>query len=248
MEATILGICPSAKVIHLTHEVTPFSILEGARQMECVVSIPAAIHVCVVDPGVGGARRGIVIRAPRVGYLVGPDNGVLAAALELVGGAEEVRSIDNQSLLRQPVSSTFHGRDIFASVAGHLCTGIPFRDIGATLDLHSLVPAPYGDAVLDAGGISAVVIHVNRYGNCILNVLEGELFNRAQRCTRFVVSTEVDELGVATLVRSFCEVAAGDLLLYPDSYGRVGMALNLGDLAAKGHVQLGSRVLLTYGD
>lgn len=245
MAATVLGICPGASVVHLTHGVTPYSILEGARQMECVATIPKGVHVCVVDPGVGSERLCVVLDVPGVGYLVGPDNGVLIPAAKRAGGIREARSIENRSLIRHPTSTTFHGRDVFSSVAGHLARGVPFEEVGGCLDSAALVPAPYGDAVFEQGRTRAKVIHINRYGNCILNIPEEVIYDESLQARSYRLIPSVGEPSDIHAVVCFSSVPVGDALLYPDSYGRVALALNQGNASHKFHLNLGDEIELT---
>ena len=109
MEATILGIAPGTSVVHLTHSVSPFSILEGARQMECVLTIPPAIHVCVVDPGVGSSRLAVAISVKAAGYFIGPDNGVLIPAVALAGGMIGLESLRTAQCSVNPCLRPFMG-------------------------------------------------------------------------------------------------------------------------------------------
>lgn len=239
MAATILGICPEALVVHLSHGIAPFSIMEGARQMECVTTVPKGVHVCVVDPGVGSDRLGVVLNVTRLGYLVGPDNGVLIAAANRVGGVAAARRIDNSDLLKHPVSSTFHGRDIFASVAGHLARGVLFEEVGDVLDTTSLVAAPYSDARFVGGRLVGTVIHINRFGNCILNVNEEEIYSNRSSGQTFAILKASKQITIAAAVPCFSSVAANGSLLYPDSYGRVALAINHGDAAREFNLGLG---------
>lgn len=245
MAATVLGVCPNASVVHLTHGVTPYSILEGARQMECVTTIPKGVHVCVVDPGVGSERRCVVLDVPSIGYLVGPDNGVLIPAAQRAGGIREARAIENRSLIRYPTSTTFHGRDVFSSVAGHLARGVPFEEVGGCLDAATLVSAPYADAIFERGRTRATVIHINRYGNCILNISEEEIYNESLKARSYRLITSECEPSDIHAAACFSYVPVGDALLYPDSYGRVGLALNQGNASHKFQLELGDEFELT---
>lgn len=244
MAATVLGVCPRASVVHLSHGVTPFNVMEGARQMECAVTIPSAIHVCVVDPGVGSDRRGVVLRLGTVGYLIGPDNGVLLPAAKRAGGEIEIREIRNDKFLQQPVSSTFQGRDVFASIAGHLACGISFHEVGPSLTLKELQPAPYTDAKFHNERLRAIVIHINRFGNCMLNILEEELSANSgvEASYQLVISANcVKKIAYAA---TFSSVELGVPLLYPDSYGRIAIALNQGNAAEAFGLKLGSEIEL----
>jgi S-adenosylmethionine hydrolase len=241
MAATVLGTCPHASVVHLSHGVTPFSVMEGAREMECVITIPKGIHVCVVDPGVGSDRKGVVLSISSIGYLVGPDNGVLLPAAKRAGGNVEAREIANNGLLRTPLSSTFQGRDMFASIAGHLADGLPFSEIGPLLRLGDLKPAPYDDAHFENGRLRALVIHVNRFGNCMLNILEEEL-RTDSAMTRYQLVVGPTCVEGVPQASTFSNVEMGTPLLYPDSYGRIAIALNQGNLAEALGLKLGSEI------
>jgi S-adenosylmethionine hydrolase len=230
MAATVLGICPTAAVVQLSHGVLPYSVIDGARQMECVTTIHPGVHVCVVDPGVGSDRLGVVLDVPSLGYLVGPNNGVLMAAARRAGGVREARSIENSAVIRRPLSSSFHGRDVFASVAGHLAAGWPFKQIGNMLTPAELIPAPYNDALLKDGQFSAIVLHINRFGNCILNLLESTVC-RGGHSICYRIRIEGRDIGVVKAVPSFSFVEKDELLLYPDAYGRVGLARNQANAA-----------------
>jgi S-adenosylmethionine hydrolase len=245
MAATVLGICPGAAVVHLTHGIMPYSILEGARQMECVTTISKGVHVCVVDPGVGSERLCVVLEVPAVGYLVGPDNGVLLPAAVRAGGIREARAIENRALIRYPTSTTFHGRDVFASVAGHLARGVPFEEVGRRLEVAALVPAPYVDATFERGHTRATIIHINRYGNCILNLAEEEVYGKPFEARVYRLLTHEGVTGDIHAVACFSSVPVGDALLYPDSYGRVALALNQGNVSHKFHLNLGDEIELT---
>jgi S-adenosyl-L-methionine hydrolase (adenosine-forming) len=247
MAATILGICPDASVVHLSHGVTPYCVIEGARQMECVRTIPAGVHVCVVDPGVGSERLSIVLDVPDVGYLVGPDNGVLMSAGQPGHGIRSARRISNGSLLRRPVSSTFHGRDVFSAIAGHLARGVRFAEIGDELSVSDLVPAPYSDASFDNGYLKAIVVHINRYGNCILNVLEEEIYRNKQSTSNFELRANGQRIGSVRAVPFFSSVQEGEALLSPDSYGRVALALNRGNISERFGLKLGGEIEIFIG-
>jgi len=124
MEAAIYEINENEKVIHLAHYIEDFDITTAAWILESVIKIKPAIHVCVVDPGVGTSRKGMIIKTKRGDYLVGPDNGVLIPAARSLG-FEKAVELTNPNLMRQPVCPIFHGRDIFAPAAAHLSKGVP---------------------------------------------------------------------------------------------------------------------------
>jgi S-adenosyl-L-methionine hydrolase (adenosine-forming) len=245
MEATILAICPQARVVQLCNSVSSFSTSEGARQLECAValSIPA-IHITVVDPGVGTDRRALVLELPGDVLLVGPDNGVLIPAALKGGGILNARQISNPRMLRHPVSSTFHGRDVFASVAAHLAAGEPLDDVGPRLTAGELIDAPYQNAKWIGTSLTATVIRVNSYGNCILNVSDDEVHGNGARPPFVRLKRGAAVLDHATVASAFGSVAVGSVVLYPDAYGRVGIAVNQGNVAKKLRLAVGDEICL----
>jgi S-adenosylmethionine hydrolase len=167
MKGVILGICPQAQIVDISHEVRPFQIGEGAFLIAQAYSCfaPKTVHVVVVDPGVGTTRRPILVEAAGQ-YFVAPDNGVLA--MICAAQAHKARAISNQRYFRQPVSRTFHGRDIFAPVAAHLAAGVPASRLGKRIDDY-LRPAflkPQRTAVSTWQG---EILHIDRFGNVVTN-------------------------------------------------------------------------------
>ena len=140
----IAKIAPAARVIDITHEIPPGDVARGAVVLaQTVGDLPTSVHVAVVDPGVGTARRPVALRAPG-GLLVGPDNGLLIWAAEALGGVAEAVELRNPAWLAPKVTRTFHGRDIFAPVAARLAAGQPLSEAGPAIDPADLVrlPAP----------------------------------------------------------------------------------------------------------
>jgi S-adenosylmethionine hydrolase len=141
-KAVVLGICPDAEVIDLAHDVRKYAIGEGALALWAALPyVPVGTHVAVVDPGVGTARRPVALQVARGDVLVGPDNGLLAPAAERLGGIVEARELANEALRLPVVSSTFHGRDVFAPAAGHLAAGVAFEALGPVVEPSTLVPS-----------------------------------------------------------------------------------------------------------
>ncbi len=185
MKGVIYALQPAALIVDLTHEVGPQRVREGAFLLHSAYRQfpPGTIHVAVVDPGVGTARRGLCLDVPDVGRFVGPDNGlfsyVLDAHPELVA-----REIANAAWLRQPVSRTFHGRDVFAPVAARLSRGEPIEEVGPVVPTRELVrldnlwPAWAGrrDGARELVG---EVVHVDRFGNLITNLEDADVPPRA---------------------------------------------------------------------
>jgi S-adenosylmethionine hydrolase len=166
MKGAILAVSPSVTLVDLTHGVAAQDIYAGAFLLWSAVEPFAigTIHVAVVDPGVGSARRAVALRSNRGDVFVGPDNGLLWPAVERLGGCNLAVELNAPRFWRQDVSSTFHGRDLFGPVAGHLANGVPLEQLGTAIDdPHQLrLPAPQGNA--------GEVIHVDTYGNLITNL------------------------------------------------------------------------------
>jgi S-adenosylmethionine hydrolase len=173
MKGVILSIAAGARIVDLTHGVEPQDIRGAALALNyaCAVFPPATIHVAVVDPGVGSTRRPIVIECDDA-FFVGPDNGVLSLAAERKK-VKRVVELANQRYYLQPVSSTFHGRDIFAPAAAHLAAGVPAVDFGPELDCWNRLELP--GAVNSGDEIRGEVIYIDHFGNLITNVSARDL-------------------------------------------------------------------------
>jgi S-adenosylmethionine hydrolase len=225
MKGVILGINPQARLIDLTHAIGPQQLLPAALILRSSAPFfpPGTIHVALVDPGVGSARRPIAIETERA-FLVGPDNGVLSLAAAALG-CRHIRTIETQELFRQPVSQTFHGRDIFAPVAAHLSRGLAFDTLGSPLDsvVELTVPAPQHTTA----GIRGEVIHVDHFGNLLTNI-DADALARfpAQR-----VSVSIGQTPVAGPVAAYAAVSEGTALAIVGSWGVVEIAVRNGSAA-----------------
>jgi S-adenosyl-L-methionine hydrolase (adenosine-forming) len=169
MKGAILSINADARIVDITHETPPQDVRAAAFNLLAVYKdFPArTVHVAVVDPGVGSARRGIIVKCARQ-FFVGPDNGVFSWICEREKSFLAVH-LTNQKFFRHPVSQTFHGRDIFAPAAAALSSGVALKEFGPSIDdllkLESLEPRP-----LEGGRLEATIIHVDRFGNCLTNL------------------------------------------------------------------------------
>jgi S-adenosylmethionine hydrolase len=162
VKGAILALSPSVTIVDLTHAVPPQDVLAGAFLLWSAVEVfpSGTIHLAVVDPGVGSSRRAVAIRASRGDIFVGPDNGLLIPAADRLGGSHAAVELTG----RAPISSTFHGRDVFAPVAGHLANGVPLERLGSPItDLTRIeLPTPRG--------VDGEVLHVDIYGNLVTNI------------------------------------------------------------------------------
>ena len=171
MKGAILSVAPSATLVDITHAVPAQDVFAGAFLLWTAVEAfpPGTLHLAVVDPGVGSSRRPIAIRSRRVDVFVGPDNGLLIPAVERLGGAELAVELSQPEFWRATRSPTFHGRDIFGPVVGHLASGIALDRLGSTItNLTPMeLPKPHG--------LTGEVIHVDTYGNLITNLPKDSL-------------------------------------------------------------------------
>lgn len=242
MKGVILGICPDASLVDLCHEIPPQDVLGAGFVLATAVrAFPeGTIHVAVVDPGVGGARRPIL--AEIEGHVfVAPDNGLLSY-LFASAGRRRVRHLVVQEYWRHPVSASFHGRDIFAPVAGHLAAGVEPAGFGPEIgDARCLeIPRPTVEAV---GRVRGVVMWVDRFGNCITNIARRDLEAVAGAGSgRVQVHAAGRSLG--TLVGCFEDLPPGEAGAILGSAGYVELFCNRGDLARRRGLASGDHVLL----
>jgi len=168
MKGVILSICRKARIVDISHEISKFSVSHGAYVLASVVSYfpSGTIHVCIVDPGVGTKRKALIIKTRR-DYLIGPDNGVLAFAANREG-VELLIEITNSKYMRDEISSTFHGRDIFSAVAAHLANGVPVMEFGR--ETNEFVQPDFSKPVQNGGKLSGEIIHLDDFGNVVTNI------------------------------------------------------------------------------
>lgn len=223
------SVMPSVRIVDLSHEVTPFSILDGARFLEGATPYyPAGtVFVTVIDPGVGSKRKAIVARTKRGQYFVLPDNGLLTL-VEQRDGIEAVREITNTDwMIGTKLSSTFHGRDIFSPVGAHLARGDDWTTVGPELAVGSLVQLQLQTVKFDDRGLTATVIATDGpFGNLVTNVSAEEFAKLGYRRGQDVQLKVGDKEMTMKIVNTFSDVAVGQPLLYIDSRGFLGLAVN----------------------
>lgn len=232
--AVIAGIAPEARIMDITHEVTPYDLGETARFLEAVTPYyPAGtVFLVVVDPGVGTPRKSVIVRSKKGQYFVLPDNGVVSGVLDR-DGFDGAREITNPAwMIGAKISSTFHGRDIFSPTAAHLANGWDWTAAGP--EVTELVHLQRSRAKPTATGLAGEIIGLDDpYGNLISNITAEELAGLGYRVG--------DTLGIRLggkavripFAHTFGDVGKGEALLYIDSRGRVAIALNQGDYAAR---------------
>ncbi|MBI5135345.1 SAM-dependent chlorinase/fluorinase [Candidatus Uhrbacteria bacterium] len=246
MESVAREIAPEAQVVHLMHGLPDFDIRAAARTIETVLYLQIGCHVCVVDPGVGTSRRGIIIKTKRGDYLIGPDNGVLLPAAQMLGGAATVVNIENPRYMPQPVSPVFHGRDVFTPAAAHLANGVAIEEFGPEIAFDSLVAAPYREAVVGDRRIDAEVIHVNKYGSLHLNITHEQWDQLGLPLGQRVTLRFGDKEVLAPFIQTFGEVQQNQPLILKDDYGRVEVALNMGNFSKQQNIATGDRCTIIF--
>jgi S-adenosyl-L-methionine hydrolase (adenosine-forming) len=235
-------ICPEARVIHLTHGIQPQAIGQGARVLAGAIPyLPAGVHLAVVDPGVGSERRAIALRAADDRYFVGPDNGLLIPAADACGGVAEAVAIENPQIMLQPVSRTFHGRDVFSPAAARLAAGMPLSELGPALDPGELVRRSVPDHRIEGSVLHAPVQYVDRFGNIQLAVSAGELDGLFRIGEMAEIDTGDDRYYARCSV-TFADVGAGEFVLYEDSAGLLSFALNQGNAAELTATEVGDEI------
>jgi S-adenosylmethionine hydrolase len=235
--AVIFGIAPDVRLTDVTHQVTPFQIEEAARFLAGVTPYyPAGtISLVVVDPGVGTTRKAIVVKSKKGQYFVLPDNGIITPVIER-DGLQSAREITNRSwMISDAISSTFHGRDIFSPTAAHLAGGWDFNQAGP--EVKELVRLAPKTSVMNERGIDGDVIGLDDpYGSLITDVPGDDFkklgYNLGDKVTVQIAGKSV----VVPYVKTFMGVSVGESLLYIDSRGRVGIAVNQGNYAIKFNV------------
>ncbi|MDY7231849.1 SAM hydrolase/SAM-dependent halogenase family protein [Hyalangium rubrum] len=238
MKAAILRVAPGATLVDLTHAVPAQDVRAGAFLLWTAVEVfpPGSLHLAIVDPGVGSSRRAVAVRSRRGDVLVGPDNGLLLPALEQLGGlalAVELTEVAYWGALR---SRTFHGRDLFAPVAGHLASGVPLEKVGSRLERLEApfrLPTPTAEDGCPVGE----VVHVDSYGNLVTN-LPG-----AQLPARFRVRVGLTVVEGAPHAH-YQSVAPGELLALVGSAGLLELSARDGSAASVLGVDRGERVYI----
>ena len=233
-KGVMYSIAPDVRIVDLTHQVTPFSILDGARFLYGATPYypSGTVFVVVIDPGVGSRRKAIVVKSKRGQYFVLPDNGLMTLVQDR-DGLEAAREITNPAwMIGAALSSTFHGRDIFSPAGAHLARGDDWTQVGPELDLAKLVRLNLSAAKLDSRGLSGEVIATDGpFGNLVTNISGDEFLKLGYPRGQSAPVTIGDKKMEIPFVRTFSDVPLKQPLLYIDSRGRLGIAVNQGSFA-----------------
>ncbi|MEO5940637.1 MAG: SAM-dependent chlorinase/fluorinase [Candidatus Limnocylindrales bacterium] len=251
MRGVVLGIAPDARIVDISHEVRKYAIRDGALLLWCALPyLPVGFHVAVVDPGVGTARLPVAIATGRGDVLVGPDNGLLVAAAAKLGGIGAVHVLEAEAYRLPAVSTSFHGRDLFAPAAAHLAGGVPIGDLGRALDPGTLVPSPIGEPEVRAGELGSSVVYVDTFGNVKLAGLRADLeaaIGPVRPGDALILAIDGGPPIATTWQATFGDVAIGRTLVYEDSYGRLCVAASQADAAAKHGIREDLPVIVRRG-
>ncbi len=228
----IKRIAPEIEIIDITHGIQPQGVLQGSLVLANTLPYhPEGVHLAVVDPGVGTERRALALRSGDGRLFVGPDNGLLIPAAEKLGGIEAAYEVTNRDYALEPVSATFHGRDLFSPAAAHLAKGVAIEELGPSIEPASLVRLDVPQPETTAKRVRAVCLYVDRFGNMQLNLTR-------QHLQRLGIEPGVQvelELGseryYAIAARTFADVRRGEIILYEDAYENIAIAISGGSAA-----------------
>lgn len=245
VKSVIRSLAPHTTVLDITHEVAPYDVRGGSLTLaRAVPYLCPGVVMAVVDPGVGTERRAVAIEVGGgQSYLVGPDNGLLAAAVGLVGGATDAVELSNPEYHLEAPGATFAGRDVFGPAAAHLCNGVPLYDLGEPVDPVSLLPGVIPLSREEDGTLVGQVFWVDRYGNCQLNVDPAQI---ADWGPRVQVRWTQPKPGsrTATRIDAFEQLEGGQVGLVTDSYGLLAIAMARGSAAETLDLATGDEIVL----
>ena len=226
----IAKISRESPLIDVTHGIAPGDVRHGALALaNAIPHLPAGVHLAVVDPGVGTTRRPIAVRTARGGrLLVGPDNGLLAPSLELCGGTLEAVDLSLSKFAAAEVSSTFHGRDIFAPVAARLALGVSLAEAGDQIDPAALATLALPKPIVADDHVVAHVLYLDGFGNASLDLSPAQLQALGGEASSFDLRVREEILRVP-LASTFGDVPVGKPLLFEDASGRLALAVNRGN-------------------
>ena len=240
VKSIIRAIAPDVAVIDITHAIPPHDVRAGGLALaRSAQYLCPGVVLAVVDPGVGTDRRAIAVEVgDGASVLVGPDNGLLAAAVAMVGGATAAVELTNADYHLPSLGPTFAGRDVFAPVAAHLCAGVPLAAFGDAIDPHELTPGVLPLSRVEGDTLAAEVLWVDRFGNLQLNVDPDEIAVFGDRVRLRL--RDGDRIGVRA--ETYAGIRTGEIGVIVDSYGLVAIAVDRGSAAAELNLHAGDAV------
>lgn len=245
-EGVIARISPRTRVLHVSHTVPAQDVRRGANILaQTAPYLPTAVHLAVVDPGVGTDRRSIVVVAAE-GLLVGPDNGLLVPPAELLGGVRAAFELAEPAYQLSTVSATFHGRDVFAPAAAHLAAGVAPENLGPAVDVTTLVRLPEPETVVGTGKLTSEILSIDTFGNLQLAATGADLDAAGGHVGSSVHANLAGRSVTAVVGQTFGDTGADGTIVYVDSAGRVALAVNRGSAAVAFGATLGDQVRLLF--
>ena len=251
LEDDFVGIChgvmkrvaPEVEIIDITHGIEPHEVLQGAIMLaNSLPYFPVGVHLAVVDPGVGSDRRGIALRSGDGRLYVGPDNGLLVPAAEKLGGIEAAHEITNREYALEPISATFHGRDIFSPAAAHLAQGLALEKLGPTVEVASLARIELPKPEVSDRRIRACCLYIDRFGNMQLNLTREHVERLGIEPGTQVELELATERYFAIAARTFTDARGGEIILYQDAYENIALAISGGSAAETFSAEPGAEV------
>ncbi len=240
--AVIAEIAPEVGVIDVTHEIPPHDVRAGALTLvRAAQYLPPGVVLAVVDPGVGTDRRAVAVEIES-GFLVGPDNGLLAPVVAMTGGPRRVVALTNPDYQLLAPGPTFAGRDVMAPAAAHLATGVAIDELGQAIDPAGLVPGVLPLPHEERGTLSCEVLWVDRFGNCQLNVDPDELRALGAEPGGSIELVIGDEHRMARWVPAYATGKPSELVVVVDSYGLVALAVDRASAAEHCRLRPGAGV------
>ncbi len=244
-KAVMLELAPQLTIVDVTHEVAPFDVRAGALTLvRAIQYLPSGVVLAIVDPGVGTDRRAIAVEVEN-GVLVGPDNGLLAPSVAMLGGAQRAFALTNAEYQLQAPGGTFAGRDVMAPAAGHLAAGVELSELGEEIDPALLVPGllPLPNE-RDDGSIDGEVLWIDRFGNAQLNV-DPDMLTARQVGMGDGVELRIGSEGRRTRwVPTYAEGRPSELVLVTDSYGLLSLAVDRQSAADVAQLRVGSHITI----
>jgi S-adenosylmethionine hydrolase len=242
-------IAPEVEIIDITHGIQPQGVLQGALVLANTLPyLPEGVHLAVVDPGVGTERRALALRSGDGRLFVGPDNGLLVPAAERFGGIAAAHELTNRAYALEPVSATFHGRDVFAPAAAHLASGVGLDELGPAVEPASLTRLQLPKPDVSDRRIRARCLYVDRFGNMQLNLTTEDLGRLEIEPGRQVELELGSERYYAVAARTFADARGGEIILYEDAYQNVAVAIRGGNAAETFSARPGTDIRITLAE
>ena len=239
-------IAPEAEIIDITHGIPPQAVLQGALVLANTVGyMPVGVHLAVVDPGVGGPRRALVLQDADERLYVGPDNGLLLPAASRAG-VVAAHELANPDYALETISRTFHARDLFSPAAAHLALGVPPGELGPPVDPDGLVTLDLPMPELGDTSVVATVLYIDSFGNIALNLTREDVEQIGMVSGSQVELELAGENYYAVTARTFADARPGDVILYQDSYGNMSVAISRGSASRMLHAVPGQRIRITH--